>query len=173
MQKLTLLAGALTLGLVLPGVLAGASPPAHAQNVNSGQTGGSVAFVRDAGNAGLFETQRSQHAGVRGYATQTVKDAAEMLNRVKFINQSNVAAPMPGTLSDANQAVLNRMAGLSGADFDRAYMQSQIATSDFLLLTFRAYGTNGESDTLRLYAAKAATDYETQATSARTVMGSL
>ena len=80
------------LGLVLPGVLAGASPPAHAQNVNSGQTGGSVAFVRDAGNAGLFETQsgrlaleRSQHAGVRGYATQTVKDSAEMLNRVKFI----------------------------------------------------------------------------------------
>lgn len=180
MKKLTLLTGVLTLGLALPVFLAGASPPAHAQNVGSGQTGGSVAFVRDAGNAGLFETQsgqlaleRSQHAGVRGYATQTVKDASEMLYRVKFINESNVAAPMPAKVSDADQAALNHMASLSGADFDRAYMQSQVSTSDFLLLTFREYGANGESQTLRLYAAKAATDYEKQATSARTVMGSL
>ena len=107
MKKSTCLAGALALGLILPTAGIGASLIAAStanaqQNVGSGQTGGSVAFVRDTGNAGQFEVQssrlaleRSQHVGVRGYAGQTVKDADEMINRVKFINNANVGAAMP------------------------------------------------------------------------------
>jgi hypothetical protein len=86
-----------------------AASSAGAQNVGSGQTGGSVAFVRDAGNAGQFEVQssrlaleRSQHVGVRGYAGQTVKDADEMINRVKFIN-SQVGASMPDSLQPTSR----------------------------------------------------------------------
>ncbi|MFI5000900.1 MAG: DUF4142 domain-containing protein [Reyranellales bacterium] len=180
MTKSSLLAGALAIGLILPGVAFGLPSAANAQSVASGQTGGSVAFVREAGHTGLFEVQagqlaleRSQHVGVRGYAGQTVKDAREMLNRVKFINEANVGASMPGSLSDIEQAEYNRLAGLNGPDFDREYMRSQIAASDFLTKTFRAYGATGESETMRVYAAKATSDYEKQATLARTVMGSL
>lgn len=180
MRKSFLLAGALAAGVLLAGVVGGAPSPAGAQTVGSGQTGGSVAFVRDAGSAGHFEVQgarlaleRSQNAGVRGYATQTLKDASEMINRVKFINEANVSAPMPKGPNDTQQATLNRLAGLSGADFDREYMRSQIEVSDYLARTFRAYGANGESPTLRVYAAKAVTDYESQVARARTVAGSL
>ena len=180
MKKSTLLAGAFSIGLVLPGIIVGAPPAAVAQNVSSGQTGGSVAFVRDAGHTGLFEVQtgrlaleRSQHVGVRAYAGQTVKDAGEMLNRVKFINESNVAAPMPTMLGPNEQAALDRLAGLNGPEFDREYMRAQITASTFLIETFRGYGATGESNTLRVYAAKSVSDYEKQETHARTVMGSL
>ena len=180
MKKSALLASVMALGLSLPARVVGVTSTANAQSVSSGQTGGSVAFVRDAGHTGLFEVEtgrlaleRSQHAGVRAYAAATVKDASEMLNRVKFINESNVSAPMPSRLNDNEQAALNRMASLNGPEFDREYMRAQIVASDFLAVTFRAYGANGESNTLRLYAAKAATDYDKQATDARMVMGSL
>jgi len=184
MKKSTCLAGALALGLVLPAAGLGtslvAASGANAQNVGSGQTGGSVAFVRDSGNAGRFEVQsgrlaleRSQHVGVRGYAGQTVKDADEMINRVKFINNANVGAAMPDGLSTDQQARLIQLNGLSGPDFDREYMRSQIEVGEFLKKTFTDYGANGESPTLRVYAAKAVTGYDAQILQARAIAGSL
>ena len=184
MKKSTCLAGALALGLVLPAAVLGASlvaaSGANAQNVASGQTGGSVAFVHDTANAGRFEIQsgrlaleRSQHVGVRGYAGQTVKDAAEMIGRVKFINNANVGAAMPDGLNADQRAMLVRLAALNGSDFDREYMRSQIEVGELLKKTFTDYGANGESPTLRVYAAKAVTGYEAQILQARAIAGSL
>jgi predicted outer membrane protein len=184
MKKSTCLAGALALGLILPtaglGTSLVAASGANAQNVGSGQTGGSVAFVRDSGNAGRFEVQsgrlaleRSQHVGVRGYAGQSVKDADEMINRVKSINNANVGAAMPEGLNTDQQALLVRLTGLSGSDFDREYMRSQIEVGELLKKTFTDYGANGESPTLRVYAAKAVTGYEAQILQARAIAGSL
>jgi putative membrane protein len=184
MKTSTYLAGALAIGLILPATVAGTSlgtlSAANAQNVGSGQTGGSVAFVREAGNAGQFEVQsgrlaleRSQQVAVRGYAGQTVKDADEMINRVKFINNANVGASMPDGMNSNQQARLNQLAGLSGPDFDRAYMQSQIEVGEHLKKTFHDYGANGEAPTMRVYAAKAVTDYDAQILRARTIAGAL
>ena len=184
MKKSTCLAGALALGLILPAAGLGASliaaSGANAQNVGSGQTGGSVAFVRDSGNAGRFEVQsgrlaleRSQHVGVRGYAGQSVKDADEMVNRVRSINNANVGAAMPEGVNTDQQARLVQLSGLSGPDFDREYMRSQIEVGELLKQTFTDYGANGESPTLRVYAAKAVTGYEAQILQARAIAGSL
>jgi len=178
MRRFTFLAGAVALGI---GSIVGLPSSANAQSgVGSGNTGGSVAFVREAGHAGHFEVEsarialeRSQHIGVRGYATQTVKDAREMLNRVEFINNANVSASMPSGVNDNQQAQLNRLSGLSGAEFDREYIRQQIEISVFLARIFRGYGANGESETLRLYAAKTATDFDAQVEKARTIAGSL
>jgi len=181
MKKFGFVAGAVALGLTVAGVVASGLPAAHAQSgVASGNTGGSVAFVREASNAGEFEVQsgqlalgRSQHPGVRGYAAQTVKDASEMLNRVKFINNANVAASMPGGVNASQQAELSRLASLSGPDFDREYIRSQVTISEYMANFFRGYGAAGESETLRAYAARAATDYDAQVEKARTIAGSL
>jgi len=184
MKKSTCLAGALALGLVLPAAGLGtslvAASGANAQNVASGQTGGSVAFVRESGNAGWFEIQsgrlaleRSRHVGVRGYAGQTVKDADEMINRVKFINNANVGAATPDGLNADQRAMLVWLAVLGGSDFDREYMRSQIEVGELLKKTFTDYGANGESPTMRVYAAKAVTGYEAQILQARAIAGSL
>ena len=185
MKKSTCLAGALALGLIVPaasfGVSLIAASGANAQqNAGSGQTGGSVAFVLESGNAGRFEVQsgrlaleRSQHVGVRGYAGQAVKDADEMVNRVKFINNANVGATMPDGVNIDQQARLVQLSGLSGPDFDREYMRAQIEVGELLRKTFTDYGANGESPTLRVYAAKAVTGYEAQILQARAIAGSL
>jgi predicted outer membrane protein len=172
--------GLIPSALVLGTSLLAASAASAQQNAGSGQTGGSVAFVRETRNAGHFEVQcghlaleRSQHVGVRGYATRTIKDADEMLNRVKFINEANVGTSMPPGLNDAQRTILKRLVGLSGVDFDRKYMRSQIEVGELLKKTFSDYGSNGESPTMRVYAAKAVTDYDAQVTQARTVAGSL
>jgi hypothetical protein len=44
---------------------------------------------------------------------------------------------------------------------------------ELLKKTFSDYGSNGESATMRVYAAKAVTDYDAQIMQARTVAGSL
>ena len=161
MKKSTCLAGALALGLILPAAglgaaLIAASTANAQQTVGSGQTGGSVAFVRDTGNAG-----------------QTVKDADEMIDRVEFINNANVGAAMPDGLNADQRAMLVRLAGLTGSDFDREYMRSQIEVGELLRKTFTDYGANGESPTLRVYAAKAVAGYEAQILQARAIAGSL
>lgn len=181
MKRATFLVGTLSLCVAAAGSVVGLPSSGNAQSgVGSGNTGGSVAFVREAGQAGHFEVQsgrlaleRSQHVGVRGYAAQTVKDAEEMLNRVKFINNANVGASMPSGVNDNQQAALNRLSSLSGPEFDREYMRQQIEVSGFLAGIFRGYGANGESNTMRVYAAKAATEYDAQLEKARTVAGSL
>ena len=180
MRKYRFIASALTLGLAIAAIVGGAFSAADAQSVGSGNTGGSVAFVRDAGHAGYFEIEsgrmaleRSQHSGVRGYASQTVKDASEMVNRVKFINNANISASMPSGPSDEQQAELNRLANLNGPDFDREYMRSQIEVSEFLARICRSYGATGESETLRVYVAKSATDYDKQLEQAHIVAGAL
>jgi putative membrane protein len=185
MKKSTCLAGALALGLIVPAAgfgasLIAASGASAQQNAGSGQTGGSVAFVLESGNAGRFEVQsgrlaleRSQHVGVRGYAGQAVKDADEMVNRVKFINNANVGAALPEGLNTDQRARLVQLSGLSGPDFDREYMRAQIEVGELLRKTFTDYGANGESPTLRVYAAKAVTGYEAQILQARAIAGSL
>jgi putative membrane protein len=185
MKKSTCLAGALALGLIVPAAGLGASFVAVSganaqQNAGSGQTGGSVAFVLESGNAGRFEVQsgrlaleRSQHVGVRGYAGQVVKDADEMVNRVKFINNANVGAAMPDGVNTDQQARLVQLSGLSGPDFDREYMRAQIEVGELLRKTFTDYGANGESPTMRIYAAKAVTDYAAQILQARAIAAAL
>jgi putative membrane protein len=182
MKNSRYLAGAMTIGLILPAVVLGTSLPVVGhQRQSIGSTGRrSVAFVRDASHAGQFEVQsgrlaleRSQHGGVRGFATQSVRDADEMLNRVKFINGANVGVSMPYGLTNDQQALLKRLAGLSGSDFDREYMRSQIEVGELLKKAFSDYGSNGESPTMRIYAAKAADDYDAQLMQARTIAGSL
>ena len=194
MKKSTCLAGALALGLILPAVGLGTAfstvSAARAQTVGSGPTGsgqegsgqmgGSVAFVRDAGNGGRFEVQsgrlaleRSQHAGVRAYAGQTVKDADEMLDRVTFINNADAGAAMPDGVSADQQIMLNRLARLSGLDFDRLYMQSQIEVGGNLKQTFSEYGANGDSSTMRVYATKAVTDCDARLLHAHSITGAL
>ena len=185
MKKSTCLAGALALGLIVPAAgfgasLIAASGASAQQNAGSGQTGGSVAFVLESGNAGRFEVQsgrlaleRSQHVGVRGYAGQTVKDAAEMIGHVKFINNANVDGAMPDGLSADQRAMLVRLASLNGSDFDREYMRFQIEVGEGLKQTFTDYGANGESPNMRIYAAKAVTDYAAQILQARAIAAAL
>ena len=188
MKPSTCLAGALarilTLGLILPAAGMGAAlvaaSPANAQPSGAGQTGAADAFVHDTGNAGRFEIrsgrlalERSQHVGVRGYAGQTVKDAAEMIGRVKFINNANVGGAMPDGLSADQRAMLVRLASLNGSDFDREYMRFQIEVGERLKQTFTDYGANGESANMRIYAAMAVTDYAAQILQARAIAAAL
>ncbi len=190
MKTSTRLAGALALGLILPaaGLLASAglspatAPSAHAQTVATGQAGpaGADAFVRDAGHGGQFELQsgrlaveRTRNVEVRGYAVRTLRGADEMMNRVKFINSANVGAPMPTGLTADQQETLKLLAGLTGLDFDRAYMQSQIEVGELLRKTCHDYGLNGESPTLRVYATKAVIHYDAQLVQARAIAAAL
>ena len=194
MKKSACLAGALAVGLILPAVGLGPSfgtiSAAGAQTVGSGQTvagqmgagqtGDSVAFVRDAGNGGQFQVQsgrlalaRSQHGGVRTYAGQSVKDADEMLDRVTFINKDDAGAAMPEGVSADQQIMLDRLASLSGLDFDRLYMRSQIEVGGNLKQTLSEYGANGDSSTMRVYATTAVTDCDARLVQAHTIAGSL
>ena len=52
-------------------------------------------------------------------------------------------------------------------------MRSQIEVGELLKTTFIAYGANGESPTMRVYAAKAVTGYEAQILQARAIAGTL
>lgn len=182
MKKSSCVAGALILGL---SVGLGTVSTANAQlpgsgPSGSGQIGGSADVVRESGNAGQFATQsgrlalaRSQNGGVRAYAGQAITDADEMIDRVAVIGTADAGAPMPAGVSSDQQVMLDRLARLSGAAFDRAYLQAEIEVGQGLRLAFSTYGATGGSSPMRIYAAKAATDCDARILQARTVAGSL
>lgn len=184
MKRSTRLIGALAIVLAMPvlglGAALGTASVAGAQDAGTGQAGGSVAFVRDAGNGGQFEVKsgqlaltRSEHVAVRDYATQAVKDAGEMVERVKTINRANAGAPMPPGLTASQTVALYRLNGLHGIDFNREYMRAQIEVGELLQKAFADYGATGDQADLRVYAAQVAAEYDVQLRQARTIAGSL
>ena len=62
--------------------------------------------------------------------------------------------PSPPDLSADHQQMLAQLQGLSGADFDRAYVSQQMQAHQAALRVQQGYATQGDDPNLRAAAAK-------------------
>ncbi|HEV8471963.1 MAG TPA: DUF4142 domain-containing protein [Methylomirabilota bacterium] len=118
---------ALTTLAIAAAALVGLAGPAVAQ-IQSEQD---REFVRKAVSGGLVEIELGQLAmdravnrAVRSYATRIVQDHNRATAELRALAQRRALAA-PATLEASHQA-RERLAGLSGAAFDRAYLQEML-----------------------------------------------
>lgn len=163
MVRNTLLAAASALALAACGQTAtqtAEAPPAPDLAAPATQASMTEAqFVQIAANADAFEIQASQLAADRA-ARQPVKEYAAMMVRdhTATTNELTTLAPTlglsaPTPLLDADtQAKLDRLRSLSGAEFEDAYLDQQVAAHENAVQAFQAYANTGTAGPLRDWA---------------------
>jgi putative membrane protein len=123
MKQFAAFVGAAALALSVPAL---AQAPTDAQIAHIAYTAGQIDVA-----AGQQALQRSHNAQVRAFAQTMVRDH-EAVNRqavalVTRLHVTPAANPTSAALSSAAAATLHRLAGLSGAAYDRAYVQNEVA----------------------------------------------
>ncbi|MDP1965314.1 MAG: DUF4142 domain-containing protein [Reyranella sp.] len=103
--------------------------------------------------SGQLALSRSGNEIVRGYATRMIAEhteAAQIL--VKSRAEAGVSyAPDPASPPHTH-AILQRLSGLQGPEFDTAYANAQVGAQTDAVNQYGAYSQNGDNGTLRRYA---------------------
>jgi putative membrane protein len=113
-------------------------------------------YIAEAGRSDLYEIESSRLAQQRGVSPM-VKSMADMLIRdhtnattmvMGAAKAANIQAPPP-TLDPRRSAMITQLRGLSGAEFDRAYLAQQTLAHQEALALHQAYAANGQVSQLR------------------------
>lgn len=103
--------------------LIGAGRSVHAQEKNEMQVLSRLAQADMAEiAAGKVAAQKATNADVKKYGQHMVDEHTKMLEEGKKLAQSKGVKP-PADTDKKHQAALKKLEGLSGAEFDRAYMR--------------------------------------------------
>jgi predicted outer membrane protein len=113
-------------------------------------------FVARAANGNMFEIQSSQAAlektqngQVRQFAQKMVQDHTGAGDRLKAAAQGQT---VPTDLDQQHAQMLQQLQGASGPDFDRRYVQLQLAAHQDSVVLFERYGQNGDNPQLKQFA---------------------
>jgi putative membrane protein len=137
--------------------------PAIAQNAGAPASGMPAAeFVNKVAVGDMFEVQSSELAlqkkpdrDTKPFARQMVHDHTQTSKQLKaLIDKGKVQATVPTSLDPEHQAMLDKLKGLSGKEFDTAYDQMQKQGHVEAVALFQAYAKSGDNRDLKKWAAK-------------------
>jgi putative membrane protein len=141
--------------LLASSVMAGAQAPAGAQ-----QSKGDETFASEAAIAGMAEvelgkmaTQQGSHAKVKSFGQQMVADHSKAGDELKGIAKSK-GMTLPTSLDPMHQATRDRLAKLSGSEFDRAYMDAMVMGHQTVAKNVMTEANSGSDPQLKAFAAK-------------------
>jgi putative membrane protein len=117
----------------LPAVVAAAflalALPAHSQGKNSGPDAKAIQDLAEANmaetEAGKVAAQKARNEDVKKFAQHMVDDHGKMLQEVQQLAQSK-GVDLPKAPKAKHQAALKKLEGLSGEQFDKAYMTEMV-----------------------------------------------
>lgn len=103
--------------------------------------------------SGNLALSRSQNEIVRGYATRMIAEHTEAASfLVKSRTEAGVSyAPDPSAPPNT-AAILQRLNGLQGPEFDTSYANAQLGIQADAVAQYGAYSQNGTSGPLKKYA---------------------
>ncbi|HEY7170483.1 MAG TPA: DUF4142 domain-containing protein [Vicinamibacterales bacterium] len=150
-------------------VLALAAAPAFAQTSGAAaktaqpETKSAAAdhqFVMDAARGGMAEVELGKLAGdkaqseqVKQFGHRMAQDHAKANDELKSLaQQKNIM--LPSTLDAKDKATVDRLSKLSGAAFDRAYMQDMLQDHRKDVNEFRKESQSGKDPEVKAWAAK-------------------
>lgn len=136
-----------------------------------------VGFVEESNDfeiaASNLALQRSGSDAIRGYANRMIVERGELavlLSRSR--QEAGVSyAPTPGGAQPRHTAVLDRLAGLQGSEFDSAYASAQLAAQTEVVAQVGAYSQNGNDGNLRRFAQQALPKLEAELEHAMRIAG--
>jgi putative membrane protein len=137
--------------VIVSGVFLGAQTPASK---------GDQSFASQAAIAGMAEvelgkmaTQQGSHAKVKSFGQQMVADHTKAADELKGIAKSK-GMTLPTSLDPMHQATRDRLSKLSGAEFDRAYMDAMVSGHQTVAKNMMTEATSGSDPELKAFAAK-------------------
>jgi putative membrane protein len=117
-------------------------------------------FVMKAAKGGMAEVELGKLASEKGTTDQVkqfgqrmVTDHGKANDELKSLAQSKNIT-LPASLDPKDQALHDRLAKLSGAAFDRAYMQAMVADHRKDVSEFRTESTAGKDPDVKAFASK-------------------
>lgn len=121
-------------------------------------------YVANAAISDLFEIASSRMAlekasspEVKAFAQQMIADHTATSNQLKAaLAEGNMKRTVPTSTDERHQAMLDTLKGLSGAAFDKAYLEQQATAHQEALLLHGKYAEDGENDALQKLAAATA-----------------
>jgi putative membrane protein len=158
--RLTILAAALSATLMAGVAVAQiqAAGPATAKGGNPAMRPQDRKFVNTTAEAGAAEVAMGRlaqdHAGssdVKGFAARMVSDHQKAGDQLKAIAVTKGLTP-PDQLSKHDQRDLDKLSKLQGADFDRAYVKSQLSAHKDAVALFGSESKSGKDADLKQFA---------------------
>ena len=130
--------------LTLAAVVALATATTASAQVTSAVPLGDEYFAMRAYAEGLAEismsqlaTSRATQQNIREFAERMVRDHTKCNNNiVELARQKGIA--LPATLDAVSNAAINRLATMSGSDFDRAYLKAQMCARHGRIASLRS-----------------------------------
>jgi putative membrane protein len=137
--------------------------PALAQSVgeNSGVSSlldlspSTADFVKEAAVSDMFEIQSSQLATeradgpIKAFASQMITDHQKTSNELKALTHE-----IPTALDSSHQKMIDKLVGLSVADFTKQYRSDQVSAHKDAVSLFRRYVKGGDDAALKDWAGK-------------------
>ncbi len=115
---------------------------------------------------------KSSNDTVKAYATQKMADNAKMIQRLKRI-ASRGQITIPATLDSKHQSRVDKLAKLSGGEFDRAFAHDQVQSLEHNLKAFEHEIQNGSDPGLKALATRATPVLQKQLDEAKAMEKSL
>lgn len=145
---------------------------AAAQDATAGAVGAVAAtagalttagFVTGAATSDMYEiaaariaAQKSSNHAVKAFATQMVHDHTASTAALKKILAGGVAATPPDAMDKRREGLINNLNAAAPRDFDKTYIDQQVAAHHEALTLFKGFADHGDNDALKAFAAKTA-----------------
>ena len=147
-----------------------------AATVGSHDTG---AFVDNAGQGGMYEIEaakiaqeKSKNPEVKAFAKMMVADHTALGNEMKPLMVAAGKTP-PAELDQRRKGFLDNLRAAGPADFDKDYMNQQVAAHEETLTLMQGYADNGDDAGLKAAAAKAVPKVQAHLDKAKAVQAKL
>ncbi|HLK51086.1 MAG TPA: DUF4142 domain-containing protein [Bryobacteraceae bacterium] len=131
-----------------------------AQKSSANRLASDNTFITKAAQGGMAEVElgrlASQHASndkVKQFGQRMVDDHSKANDELKKV-ASKQGATIPSALDPKDQAELDHLSKLSGAEFDRAYMQDMVKDHRMDVAEFRREANNGQDPDVKAFASK-------------------
>jgi putative membrane protein len=119
-------------------------------------------FVKTVAISDMFEIessklaqQKATAAPVKSFASQMQKDHAKTSSELKgLVSGGKVKVQLPAAMDDSHKSKLEKLKGLSGADFDKQYVSDQQSAHKDAVDLFERYAKGGDNADLKAWAGK-------------------
>jgi putative membrane protein len=148
--------------------------------VSAATTTTAQGFVTAAATSDMFEIaaakialDRSINPAVKKFAKRMIHDHSATTAAVKKILASGVAATPPTDLDERRRGLINDLNAAKPADFDKTYIDQQVAAHAEALTLFKGFIDHGDNTALKSFAADTAPKIQEHDDMAKEIQGSL
>lgn len=137
------------------------------------------AFVSNASQSDMYEVQaakiagtRAKHAEVKAFAKMMIAEHTAMMNEMKPLVTAAGQTPAD-KLDERRQGFLDNLKSASDADFDKTYIDQQVAAHGEALTLMQGYADGGGDAGLKAGAAKGAPKVQMHLDKAKAIQATL